>query len=180
MTERARLRRRVPPTVSAPNLLVGGTDGAFRELIGGLVRMAEYLIAVRKGLAKRLGVSGPQFGVLFVIAQLQGDDGVKVSEVAEHLGVTGAFVTTEVGKLARRGLVSKKASVRDRRAVLLRLTDAGHDLIERFAPDLRAINDEIFGSLTHDEFAIMRSVVRRLIEGEIRALDRLGLARRDA
>ncbi len=177
MIGRTALRRRVPPTASAPNLLVEGRDGAFRELIGGLVRMAENLIAVRKHLAKRLDLTGPQFGVLFAIAQLQGNDGVKVSKVAEHVGVTGAFVTTEVGKLARRGLVSKQASVRDRRAVLLCLTDAGHDLIERFAPDLRAINDEIFGSLTRDEFATMRSVVRRLIAGEIRALDRLGLAR---
>lgn len=180
MTARTALRRPVSQTVSAPNLLVEGRDGAFRELIGGLVRMAEHLIAVRKHLAKRLGVTGPQFGVLLAIAQLQGDDGVKVSKVAEHLDVTAAFVTTEVGKLARRGLVSKQASLRDRRAVLLRLTEAGHDLIERFAPDLRAINDEIFGSLTRDEFATMRSVVRRLIEGEIRALDRLGRARRGA
>lgn len=173
MSERNTPRRRLPLTITAPSMLSEGTDTQFRELITLFVRLSENLIAIRKMLAKRLGVTGPQYGVLFAIAQLQGQDGVSVSKVAQHIDVTGAFVTTEVGKLVRRGLVSKAASERDRRAVLLTLTGAGYELIERFAPQLQAVNNEMFGSLSREEFNALLNIVRRLTTGEARARERL-------
>ncbi len=178
MTDKPVQRRRLPLTITAPTLLVDGTDTTFRELITSLVCLSENLITIRKGLSKRLGVTGPQYGVLFAIAQLQNGEGVSVSKVAQHIGVTGAFVTTEVGKLARRGLVNKAASARDRRAVLLTLTQAGHDLLERFAPQLQAVNNEMFGGLSREEFSALLGIVRRLTSGEARARERLEQSRR--
>ena len=174
------VRRRVPPSVMNPALLVDGNDSAFRELISGLMVMAEQLIELRKLLGKRLHVTGPQFGILYAIARMEKDDGVNVSRVAERLRVSGAFVTTEVGKLVRKGLVAKRASPRDRRAVLLTLTDEAHEALAKFTPDLQAINDQVFGHLDAKEFRSLGDMTKRIIEGQRRSLAKLGAPRRQS
>jgi MarR family transcriptional regulator, organic hydroperoxide resistance regulator len=173
-------RRRVPPSVSNAALLIDGSDTAFRELISGLMIMAEQLIELRKLLGRRIHVTGPQFGILYAIARMEKDDGVNVSRVAERLRVSGAFVTTEVGKLVRKGLVSKRASPRDRRAVLLTLTDQTHDLLAKFAPELQAINDQVFGHLDAKEFRSLTDMTKRIVEGQRRSLAKLGALRRQS
>jgi len=53
-------------------------------------------------------------------------------------------VTTEVGKLIDKGLLTKSANLHDRRSVLVRLSPAGEKAIGEVTPLVRAVNDILF------------------------------------
>jgi DNA-binding MarR family transcriptional regulator len=160
----------VPLTTTRKALLIGGSDAAFRELIGNLMTMARQLAALRNHLARRLGVSEPEYRVFLAVAQLQGGSGVSVAAVARHLMVSGAFVTMIAQRLVRSGHVEKRPSAVDHRGVLLCLTAKGAQIMVAFADEPKAINDNLFRDIDRAEFATLADLARRIVAGGERAL----------
>lgn len=159
--------RPLPPTVSAPALLSGGSDARFRQLVYDLFTVSVRMEAVRDALAYELGVSGPQYSILMAIARLAGAAGVAgvpVRRVADQLHVTGAFVTVEAGKLVRLKLVEKARNPEDGRSVLLRLTERGAARLERLAPKVCAVNDRFFGDLDRADFETLARAAAVLVQ----------------
>ncbi|MEX0760653.1 MAG: MarR family transcriptional regulator [Tistlia sp.] len=151
------------PTVGRDELLVEGSDREFRRLVHGLFAFFARHEAIRDGHARRIGLAGVEYTVLIAIARLSLDGEVSVKRVGEHLHVSGAFITTVSGKLARKGLISKRPSETDRRRVRLEVTRAGYELLNELAPYQRRVNDVEFGSVTRAEFRQLVGLVERLI-----------------
>jgi DNA-binding MarR family transcriptional regulator len=84
-------------------------------------------------------------------------DATRVSDLADALRIAPRSATEVADGLETRGLVERAADPADRRAVLLRLTDAG-----------RAIRDEV---------AVARAADARTFFGRLEAEDRAALAR---
>ena len=143
---------RLPATVSRPALLERGSDSRFRQLVYDLLTISVRMETVRTHLARRIGITGPQYSVLVAIAQFQGADGVSVGKVAEVLHVSGAFITAETRELDRLGLVMKAINPRDRRGILLRLTPKGERQMIALSPAITAVNDKFFAPLTRTAF----------------------------
>lgn len=57
----------------------------------------------------------------------------KVTDVAAFLGVTNAAASRAIDRLVQRGLMDRRESAQDRRAVDLSLTAEGRALLDRFA-----------------------------------------------
>jgi very-short-patch-repair endonuclease/DNA-binding MarR family transcriptional regulator len=166
---------KAPLTVSAPALLEDGHDRRFRKLVYDLITIAVRLEAVRDLLGRRMGVSGPQYSILMVVAQAHGAGGITVSAAADQLHVSGAFVTAEVGKLVRAGLIEKQVNPDDRRSVLLRLTAEGQALVGQVAEAVCATNDRFFGALDRDDFLILGHIVDRMVGSSRAALGYLSV-----
>lgn len=160
-------------TISAPDLLVDGSDAAFRELVHQLLAFSARLQEVRDRFGRAIGLTGPQYSILISVAQLKGDEGARgvgVNAVARHLRLSGAFVTIEVNRLVALGLVTKAVNPDDRRRVLLDLTEAGRDRLARLKPRQIEANDLIFGGLGRDDFLALRRMAGGLVEGADAAL----------
>ncbi len=99
-------------TVSRPELLTNGSDRQFRSFVHGMLAFAARLEGVRSRFAAQLGLTGIQYTILISIRHLQGDGEVTVGAVADHLHLSGAFVTIETGKLLRMGLITKIQDLR--------------------------------------------------------------------
>ena len=166
---------KAPLTVSAPALIEDGHDRRFRKLVYDFITIAVRMEAVRDMLGRRMGVSGPQYSILMAVAQNQGRRGVAVRAVADQLHVSGAFVTAEVGKLVRAGLIAKQANPEDRRSVLLSLTPEGEALIRDVAEAVCATNDRFFGALDRDDFLILGHIVDRMVDSSRAALGYLSV-----
>jgi MarR family transcriptional regulator, organic hydroperoxide resistance regulator len=160
----------VPLTTTRPALLVDGSDRVFREVLRDLMAMSSQLQELRAGLARQLGVSEPEYRVFLAVAQLQEANGVSVSAVARHLGVSGAFVTMIASRLVRAGRVQKTPSRTDRRGVLLTLTARGRAAIDAFARHPQMVNDELFRDIDEKEFRLLADIVRRVVAGGERAI----------
>src|SRR5215467_10289335 len=102
-----------PPTVSHAALLVAGNDVAFRETLYLMVLAFSRLTACREAFGRALGLTGSQFAVLFGAAYRQGHDGVSIRQLAEHVRLASTHVTTEVGRLVRKGLLVKPENPHD-------------------------------------------------------------------
>ncbi len=160
-----------PLTVSREALLENSGDQAFRQMVYDLLTVSVRMQRVRDEVAGLLGVSGPQHSIIMYIAHFAGERGVSVKETAEHLHVSGAFVTVEVKKLMDGGWLHKQTDPDDRRRVRLLLSLDGARRIADVAPVLRQINDRFFGGLSSGDFDQLRDMAARLVDGSEDALD---------
>jgi DNA-binding MarR family transcriptional regulator len=151
------------PTVSKPELMPGGSDAAFRSFIHSFLAFSARVNQIRGGFGAYVGLSGIAYTTLMSIYHLEGEDGVGVSRVAEHLHLSGAFVTIEVAKLVEAGLVQKRPNDRDRRRVLLTVTDKGHAVLDALVPLQVPVNDALFDCLSGDEFQVFAGMLERLV-----------------
>ena len=149
-----------PPTVSHAALLVAGSDVAFRETLYLMVLAFSRLIACREAFGRALGLTGSQFAVLFGVAYVQGRDGVSIRRLAEHVQLASTHVTTEVGRLVRKGLLAKAANPRDRRGVLVGLSPRGEAAVDEVAPFLRRVNDRLFAGVSRAQIASLDRFLR--------------------
>ncbi|SFV08900.1 DNA-binding transcriptional regulator, MarR family [Methylobacterium sp. 174MFSha1.1] len=150
-------------TVSKPELMPGQNDIEFRAFIQNFLAFSARVAQCRAGFGSRIGLSGVAYTTLISIAHLEEDDGVGVSQLAEHLHLSGAFVTIEVNKLVTEGLVAKRRHERDRRRVLLSLTDEGRRRLAGLRPVLAPVNDALFGCLSAEEFRFLADLMGRLV-----------------
>ena len=96
-----------------------------------------------------------------------------VSAVANHLYLSGSFVTTETNKLVRSGLVTKSTDPDDRRRVLLAPTLEGARRLRALAKIQVQVNDVHFGRLTKKTFDQLRMLMPQLLEPTEQALSLL-------
>ena len=124
----------------------------------------------RDGFARALGLTSSQFAVLMGVASQQGSRGVTIKKLSEHVALASTHVTTEVGRLERKGLLNKEANGTDRRSVLVSLTSAGETEIERMAPIVKGVNDLLFRDIDSGSLVEAQDVARKLVNNSEDAL----------
>jgi DNA-binding MarR family transcriptional regulator len=71
---------------------------------------------------------------LFVLTTLAESPALSLAEVADRALTDQSSVSTVVSRLVSRGLIVRKASTKDRRRAELRLTPAGHRVLQAAPP----------------------------------------------
>ena len=153
----------VPPlTVSHPALLAGGRDVGFRETLYLMVLTLGQLLDCREAFGRRAGMTGSQFAVLFGVAYSQGEEGVTIRALSHHVQMADTHVTTEVGRLTRRGLLEKRPNAADGRSVLVSLSAEGRAVVDELAPYIRSVNDRLFDGIGAEDLARLGEILGRL------------------
>ena len=167
----APLPPKAPLTISRPEMLIDGTDRHFRQLVHNLFGLLARHESVRAGHGARIGLVGIEYTVLISIGHLTVHEGdVSVNRIAEHLYLSGAFVTTVTNKLLQRGLIHKTPDPNDRRRVRLEISEKGWARLAELAPVQRQVNDIQFDCLSASEFKQLSDIMERLIDSSNRAL----------
>ena len=169
----------MPLTASRPALLPDGTDRDLRRLVYGIFTMSVRFDRLREGMAEALGLSGIQYHILMVVAERGQSEAVTVSTVAEALHASGAYVTTETGKLVARGLLEKSRNPDDRRSVVLSLTEAGRDMVDAFGDTVREVNDTLFDGIGPESFQQFCLLIDHMVGTTERAVDLIDRRTRD-
>jgi DNA-binding MarR family transcriptional regulator len=160
----AKSKRLLPLTVTRSELLNDGTDRDFRKFVHNIFAFMARHEAIRDGHARQIGLAGIEYTVLISIGHLALDGDVNVKTVADHLHMSGAFITTVTSKLQTLGLVEKTQDSVDRRRISLVTTEKGKSLLRTLAPYQREINDVEFASLSKEEFQFLSKIIEDLIE----------------
>ena len=160
----------MPLTVSRPELLVNGSDLEFRELVHNLFGFLALHERIRSGHGKFIGLAGIEYTMLIAIAHLTATKNVNVKTLADHLHLSGAFITSTTRHLLQLGLIHKTMDSADRRRVTLTLTREGRASLVRLAPVQQRINDIEFGCLSRDEFKSLNKLMRLMIKDGKRAV----------
>lgn len=171
---------RLPTTTHHAALLdSNGSDADFRKMIYGIFTMTVNFDRIRESMATALGLSGIQYHILMVVAELSADAPVTVTSVAGRLHTSGAYVTMETKKLMRRGFLDKQRNPDDGRSVIISLTDEGRAAIDAFAPYHQEINSELFGGIDAETFQQFRAIVDHMSRTSTRAAEKAEILARD-
>jgi DNA-binding MarR family transcriptional regulator len=153
----------LPLTASRPSLLVDGSDTEFRGLVHDMLAFASAIVEVRNRLGGLIGLSGTQYTILTSITRLSRETAeLGVNQLAEHLHLSGAFVTIEVNKLVAAGLVAKTTNPDDRRRVVLLPTAQAERLLAELVLVQCPANDALFEPLSAKEFKSLRAIIAKL------------------
>jgi len=154
-----------PNTITRPEMLVDGSDLTFRQMISDMDHLVHLIQDTRRNISQTLDLSPPEFNALMGIAQLQGQQGVSVGDLARHLRVAGPFATQQANQLKKRNLVSKTPNPSDRRSTLLRLTDEGEAMFRDLAPKMQKLNNRIFSNLNEADFHRFCDLLQSIASG---------------
>ncbi|MEU3274977.1 MarR family transcriptional regulator [Saccharomonospora sp. NPDC006951] len=115
--------------VAATSSELQDVDPVAMRLVLSLHRVTSALVYdLESAVHRPRGLSWPGFRVLFVV-WLAGP--LESKRVAALSGMSRAAVSALVNTLEKAGLVSRRPSPHDRRAVVLALTPEGHEVITR-------------------------------------------------
>ena len=106
-----------------------------------------------------LGLTNGQFSLLM---SLNRPEPPPLGPVAQFLAMDRTTLTAALKPLERRGLVESAADPSDRRSRLLRLTEAGHALLQQALPIWRAEHGKIDAGFTPDQGAALREALQDL------------------
>ena len=152
---------RFPPlTISLEAFVKNGSDREFRQLIFEFTGLRNQMQRHSDQFARYIGTNNAQFHLIMIMAEMPD---LTVSQIAEHMSVTSQFVTIEIGKLIRKGIVQKRPNESDRRSSFLNLTSKGKNLVRELAPVLRRANNLHFRSLTEDRARTLREMIHAIV-----------------
>lgn len=142
-------------------------DPAPMGVIGRLHRLSEALHAELRPIFAAAGLSDGEFDVLASLRRAGAPYQLTPGELAASTMVTSGAVTKRVDRLEEKGYVTRTVCVDDARSRRIRLTDAGHALIDDLVP--RHLDNErrLLAGLTDLE----RSRLAHLLEAWGRTLD---------
>lgn len=139
----------------------GWTDAADGMAVVTSVMRAQQLMLARVDASlKPFSLSFARFEVLRLLA-FSRSGSLPLSSVVARLQVHPTTVTSTAERLVRDGLIVREPHPHDGRAAMLRLTDAGRDLVNRATA---ALNTEVFATpgVSREDAAELVAIVARL------------------
>jgi DNA-binding MarR family transcriptional regulator len=144
-----------------------GLDTSTAEVTARLRRISGLLDAqVDAALAER-EVTRPELDVLAALRR--SGRALRAGEVTTMTGAPGASITKRLDRLERAGLVARTVLERDRRGVVVELTDAGRALVDDVFPQQVALEQRALADLPDAD----RATLARLLAVVLRRLDPL-------
>ena len=159
-----------PLTVSRPELLDESGDRHFRSMLHDMLAISTRLEVVRAGFGKMIGLTGVEYTMIIAILHLSESGDVYVNTLADHLHLSGAFVTIQTNKLAAKGLLKKAKDTRDARKVKLLTTKKARGLLDKIASTQRQVNDVMFENLSKKEFQALSGQIAALLDNSDRVV----------
>ena len=108
------------------------------------------------------GLPFDRYGLLLMLAQADGGQ-LRPSDLAEVLPITPSGVTRLIDRLARDGVVERRACSADGRGTMVALTEHGEEVFRRAGRvHLRGIDQHIGAVLTAREMSELRRIMTKL------------------
>lgn len=140
-------------------------DTSSAEIAARIARIAALLEERGVETLARHGLNRPEFDVLAALRRAGRP--LRAGEVQTMTRAPGASVTKRLDRLERAGLVARTVPERDRRGVLLELTDSGTALVDELFPVQLEVERRTIADLSEAE----QETLGRLLGVVLRRLD---------
>ncbi|MCA1661303.1 MAG: MarR family transcriptional regulator [Novosphingobium sp.] len=144
--------------MSAPLRLVGGDGKERLRLWIRLLRVTREIESeLRERLKSEFDTTLPRFDVM--AALWRAPEGMMMSELSRFLLVSNGNVTGIVERLVADGLVARTGRDGDRRASIVRLTEAGRTAFSAMAAANARWIEELLGGVTRDDARTVAAIL---------------------
>jgi DNA-binding MarR family transcriptional regulator len=114
-------------------------------------------------LARDSGLSGSEYAVLVELSHAP-DHVLRARELCAQLSWDRSRLSHLIGRMEKRGLVTREDCATDARGSMVRLTDAGRAAVEEVAPEhSEAIRRYFFNPLSDVELETLNGLLERLL-----------------
>ena len=138
-------------------------DPTAKEITGRIVRLASLFQQAYSGTFEPLGLNDGDYGVLAPLRRAGAANQLTPTELAKHRMMTSGGMTAALDRLERKGLVTRVPNPDDRRGSLVRLTDAGRDVIDEAMTQHVLTEQRLVSSLDEQEQEQLRLLLRKLL-----------------
>jgi DNA-binding MarR family transcriptional regulator len=128
-------------------------------------------VRVHERLLLLAGVRVDRAGATLLFKLAAKGESLRVTDLAEMLGVDSPTVTRKVQQLERDGMVVRQSDPDDRRASRIRLTPAGRRTIERVRRGRRAWLDRLLEDWDDNDLSDLADLLSRFAENLDRDMD---------
>jgi DNA-binding MarR family transcriptional regulator len=136
-------------------------DASPIGLIGRLHRLGDVLNVELRRVFAEAGLGDGDFDVLVTLRRHGPPYELTPGELCASTMVTSSAVTKRIDRLERGGLVTRTVSPDDARSRLVRLTEAGFDVVNRLMADHVANEQRLVSGLSEDDRAQLADLLRR-------------------
>ena len=130
------------------------------QLADQLYRLTRRLRGAQAQRLAPLGLTPAQERALRLITR--SDEPPRMTELADRLGIVPRSLTTVIDALEEAGLVSREIDARNRRAILLRLTDRGAAVRDELREARRRAAEDLFTPLSETDREVLAGLLARL------------------
>ncbi len=117
--------------------------------------------AVRRQLQEEGGLSYVQFDLLAKLADA--DRPLTMTDLADGVVYSRSGLTHQAGLLEKAGLITRRTSADDQRAVVVEITDAGRARVAKVLPGhIRVVRDLLYGSLSDRDVRTLGEIMSRV------------------
>lgn len=131
-----------------------------RELLILLRKITQAVDLHSKYLDKNFGLTGPQ---LIILQELSNGE-MTVSELARRISLSQGTVTDIIHRLEKKDLIIKRRSNRDKRRVLITLSEKCKDLLALAPPPLQEAFTNSFSQIEEWEQLMILSSMNRIVK----------------
>lgn len=137
------------------------SDSVERSIVRSLRQIIRAVGLYSRELMRRRNLTAPQLATL---RQLRRKGPLSAGELARGIAVSQATVTGIVDRLEQRSLVTRSRDARDRRRVVIELTDAARELVATSPPPLHERFMVRLGEISADEREEIDRVLRVIVQ----------------
>lgn len=132
------------------------------EVLSRVSRVSRQLDVARRVAFAEHGIEGWEFDVLAALRRAGPPYQLSPGRLLHETLVTSGTMTNRVDRLAARGLVERLPDPRDRRGVLVRLTERGRDTVDGALVSLLELERPLLGTLGAEDREQLAGLLRRL------------------
>ena len=131
---------------------------AEQEVYLNLVRTHAVLDNEVAELFKLHNLSQPLYNVLKVVARV-GESGIPSQSIAQYMVTRDPDITRLVDRLEKELLLERERDARDRRVVLVKVTQLGLDMIEHIDPLIWVLHRQQLGHLSREKLELLNQLL---------------------
>ena len=139
-----------------------GTPTDSIEIVTPIWRLAKLFAEDRARVLREQGIDAATLDLLAVLRRSGPPYALTSGRIAKRALVTAGAISQRLAKAEREGLVERRAGTAARHSVLVTLTAAGHELIERSVDAVLGREVELVASLSADERVILTGLLEKL------------------
>lgn len=154
-----------PRADMAGDAAVGSRAIPDDDLADLFLRTTKRMRRTQSAQLSPLGLTPAQARALRIIGRAaeHGDEPLRMSALADRLGIVPRSATTVVDALVAAGLVAREQDPANRRATLVTPTPAGLQALTRMFDARRDAAEEIFAALTPEQRHTLRDLLAALV-----------------
>lgn len=140
-------------------------DASPLEVVGRVLLCARYLEQALVATLEPTGLSFGDFDVLNTLRRRADPDGTNPRELARSSLITSGAMTARIDRLEAAGLLSRRPDPRDRRGVLVGLTQDGEHVVDRALAAVLKTDEDFLRPLSREQREDAATILRDLLLG---------------